>query len=109
MYGFGKLYYPNEELAYEGEWENNAVEGSVTVKNDDPMPLDHTFNYKDFNKLQKHWSVYTGQLEGDSKEGFGIMYLVNDEKYVGQFMKDMMHGKGAFYTTTGGLIQGTWK
>ena len=44
MYGFGKLYFPNEELDYEGEWENNAVEGSVTVKNDDPMPLDHTFN-----------------------------------------------------------------
>jgi hypothetical protein len=37
------------------------------------------------------------------------MYLVNDEKYVGEFMQDMMHGKGAFYTTTGGIILGTWK
>jgi len=27
MDGYGKLYYPNEKLAYEGEWKNNAFFG----------------------------------------------------------------------------------
>ena len=27
MDGYGLLYYPNEKLAYEGEWKNNAFYG----------------------------------------------------------------------------------
>ncbi len=36
MDGYGKLYYPNEKLAYEGEWKNNAFNGKGTVYNEDP-------------------------------------------------------------------------
>jgi antitoxin component YwqK of YwqJK toxin-antitoxin module len=36
MDGYGKLYYPNLKLAYEGEWKNNAFNGKGKVYNEDP-------------------------------------------------------------------------
>ena len=36
MQGFGRLYYPNNKLAYEGYWRNNAFNGRGTVHNEDP-------------------------------------------------------------------------
>ena len=109
MDGYGKLYYPNEKLAYEGEWKKNAFCGKGIVYNEDPMPLTHTFDHANFDYLQEHWEKYDGQFQDDFKEGFGTLYLVNGEKYVGQFVHDMIHGQGAFYKNTGEVIQGTWQ
>jgi hypothetical protein len=30
------------------------------------------------------------------KNGFGVLYLTNGEKYVGSFKDDFLHGYGAF-------------
>ena len=37
------------------------------------------------------------------------MYLSNGEKFVGGFLKDMVHGSGTFYNKDGKeIFKGTW-
>jgi len=62
MDGYGKLYYPNEKLAYEGEWKSNAFCGKGCVYNEDPMPLTHCFDFTNFDILEEHWEKYDGQF-----------------------------------------------
>lgn len=104
MNGYGKLFYSDGSLAYDGEWKNNDFSGQGTVYNKDPMQLTHTFDYTDFNYLQEYWEKYQGEFVNDFKKGFGTLYLVNGEKYVGQFNHDMIHGQGAFCKNTGEVV-----
>jgi hypothetical protein len=85
MDGFGKLYYPTEKLAYEGYWLNNTFNGEGKIYNEVPAYLDEMFDYKNFDNLLEHWEKYEGSFVEDYKEGLGTLYLVNGEKYVGQF------------------------
>lgn len=47
MDGFGKLYYPNGQIAYEGHWHNSSFQGTGKLYNEDPKystkdPIDYT-------------------------------------------------------------------
>ncbi len=55
MDGFGKLFYPDGSLAYEGEWKNNAFNGKGKVFNEEPLQLEKDFDYRNFDLLQDHW------------------------------------------------------
>lgn len=59
--------------------------------------LDGKFNYKDFNNLGDYWLKYEGHFKMDKKDGFGILYLTNGEKYSGTFVNDTVNGYGLFY------------
>ena len=83
MQGFGKLYYNDGKLAYEGEWFDNKFNGKGIVLNEEPQPLDQDFDYNDFDTLAEHWKSYEGEFELDSKQGIGTLTLVNGEKYIG--------------------------
>ena len=109
MDGYGKLYYPNEKLAYEGEWKNNAFNGKGTVYNEDPQDIEGPFDYKNFDYVSENWVKYEGEFANDAKNGVGTLVLVNGEKYIGSFKEDMIHGHGAFYRTNGEMMQGEWK
>ena len=108
MDGFGKLYYPNEKLAYEGEWKNNAFNGKGKVYNEEPVELAYSFDFTNFDYLQDHWDSYEGDFVNDYKEGHGTLILVNGEKYVGEFKQDMIHGRGTFYKITNENVEGEW-
>jgi len=49
MHGFGKLYYQNGKVAYEGHWENNQYNGQGRVYNEDPFSFASEYNYKDLS------------------------------------------------------------
>jgi antitoxin component YwqK of YwqJK toxin-antitoxin module len=49
MHGFGRLYYPNGKIAYEGGWKNNEFYGKGKVYNYEPVALNSPFNFTDFN------------------------------------------------------------
>ncbi len=36
MHGFGKLYYDNNQIAYEGHWFEDEFDGSGRLINDKP-------------------------------------------------------------------------
>ena len=85
MHGKGNLYYSNGKTAYEGSWYLDDFHGHGKIYNDEPLPLDHSFDYRDFGKIDDHWEFYDGDLCSDRKNGQGKLKLSNGEIYIGRF------------------------
>ena len=64
------------------------------------------FDYKDFTKIEDYWTKFEGDFNMDYKEGFGLLYFSNGEKYAGSFKNDMVHGYGTYYKKDGTIING---
>lgn len=77
MFGRGVLYYPNNEIAYDGEWKNDQLSGKGTLYNEEILPLHRTFDYKDWEGVDDYWIKYEGTFSDDSKNGQGRLYLSN--------------------------------
>ncbi len=78
MQGYGRLYYANGQLAYQGDWFQDEFHGQGKVYNDNPAILDGPFDYNDFNQLEEQWVFYEGGLASDVKQGLGKIKLQND-------------------------------
>ena len=52
MHGFGRLYYSNNKLAYEGYWFIDQFHGKGKVYNDEPAQIYDSFDYKNFDNLE---------------------------------------------------------
>jgi hypothetical protein len=109
MHGQGKLYYDNNQVAYEGSWKDDEFSGEGRVFNDHPEKLLGTFNYHDFADLGEKWIYYEGEFKNDSKHGKGKIRLTNGEVFEGNFVYDSIEGHGIFYTNSGEVINGFWK
>jgi len=48
MNGFGRLYYDNGSLAYEGQWYKDEFHGRGRVFNDSSSELEEPFDYETF-------------------------------------------------------------
>ncbi|KAL4479605.1 hypothetical protein ABPG72_004201 [Tetrahymena utriculariae] len=107
MEGYGKLYYPSGKLAYEGEWKRDKFTGQGIVYNDTPEELgeNQSFDYADFDKMGEHWIQYEGGFLDDLKQGQGILYLPNGNRFIGGFLNDMVEGIGIFVTSEGKEIK----
>ncbi len=55
MHGYGKLYFKNFNVAYEGHWENDQFNGQGRVYNIEPQPRSENFDYRDFENLGDQW------------------------------------------------------
>ena len=55
MHGYGKLYYSNKRIAYEGQWYMDQFHGKGKVYNDEPEPLNGPFDYSNFENLDEQW------------------------------------------------------
>ena len=44
----------------------------------------------------------------EKADGLGTLFLVNGEKYIGEFKQDMVNGSGTFHCLNGAVIQGEW-
>lgn len=60
MNGQGKLYYDNDQLAYDGQWYNDEFHGRGKVFNDNWEPLQHNFDYANFENNMPYWMEYDG-------------------------------------------------
>lgn len=58
MHGYGRLYYSNNKLAYEGEWFIDQFHGRGKVYNDEPAPIFGYFDYTNFESLDEKWKYY---------------------------------------------------
>jgi hypothetical protein len=47
------------------------------VYNDNPIALEGSFDYTNFDYLEDYWDYYEGMLAKDSKEGRGRIKLSN--------------------------------
>ena len=55
MEGKGELYYKHNRLAYEGDLKNNTFHGKGKLNNEQPVNLDESFDYTNFDKLEDYW------------------------------------------------------
>lgn len=53
------------------------------------------------SKVGNSWVLYEGDFKMDKKDGFGILYLSNGERYAGNFSNDLVSGYGTFYKIDG--------
>ena len=103
MHGFGKLFYSNGTLAYEGQWKNNEFHGKGKVYSLEPSEITQPFDFKDLSVLDEEWVTYEGGLVNDRKEGWGILTLSNGERYEGNFRNDTIEGRGSYYQMNGAV------
>ena len=108
MQGYGKLYYPNNSIAYEGYWSQNEFNGTGKVYNEQPDLSSDCVDYRDFGKIGEKWLFYEGQFCHDSRHGRGMMKFANGDKFVGSFSNDIAEGQGSFYCKNGDIIKGVW-
>ena len=108
-HGKGILINSDGKTIYEGHWMNDKYHGKGILHNLNIIYINDEFEYKDFNYLDKKWFKYDGIFSEDLKNGKGILYLSNSERFYGNFEKDIINGSGSFYTKNGDMISGEWK
>lgn len=109
MNGFGKLYYENGEIAYEGYWRDGRFSGRGKMFNNDTRELGSPFDYRDFSQLGECWVYYDGMFEDDERNGAGQIRLSNGEQFEGMFCRNLVEGAGKFWRQDGRSIEGIWK
>lgn len=67
MHGKGVLYYASGKPAYDGDWFEDKFEGRGILYNENPIDLDHSFNYNDFDEIDDYWTKYDGEFRDDNK------------------------------------------
>lgn len=83
MNGFGKLFYPSGNLAYEGKWKDDKFDGRGVIYNEKPLIINQgeEINYSDFNNMTEEWTKFDGEFKMDEKVGFGTFYFSNSSKF----------------------------
>jgi hypothetical protein len=94
--GYGVLWLDQDVRWYEGEWSDNNFDGNGVLYNAEPSSLNQRFDGTDFLKLGKGWQKYQGVFRKGKKNGFGKLYLLNGDVFVGHFVNDTIHGRGSY-------------
>jgi hypothetical protein len=58
MHGKGVLYYPNNKIAYEGDWKADQLCGYGTLFNEEVCELKGPFDYRDWSEVDEFWVKY---------------------------------------------------
>jgi len=77
------------------------------IYNDAPQPL-VSFDINDFSTIGEGWIKYEGFFQDDNKHGFGTIYLENGDKFFGNFVNDLVQGKGSYHRANGEVVTGEW-
>lgn len=85
MHGQGTLYYPGGIKAYEGALVDNRFHGFGHLQGANVKSFAGPWNYKDLRGIDGYWVRYDGDFQLDKRHGYGILYLVNGEKWAGEF------------------------
>ncbi|KAM3145144.1 hypothetical protein pb186bvf_002819 [Paramecium bursaria] len=104
----GTLYYSSGTPAYHGDWFEDKFHGYGILYNELPAAFNDPFDFTNFDYVEDYWVRYEGEFNDDNKEGKGILYLTNGERYQGLFLKDCVHGHGQYITKTGRIVESIW-
>ena len=80
-------------------------------KNQEKFKVIYQFQNPDMWLLEYHPDLgYSGDWQGDKKEGSGTYIFADGRKYVGEWKNDQMHGPGKMYSPEGKLlVEGSWE
>jgi len=60
MHGKGVLSYACGKTAYDGDWFEDKFEGFGVLYNENPAPLNGSFEFRDFDLVEEYWTKYNG-------------------------------------------------
>lgn len=99
----------DENTIYEGNFLDDKYHGKGTLYNQNINFFNEEFPYEDFGYLNGRWLRYEGMFSKDLKNGKGILFLSNGERFYGNFEQDYVNGPGTFYVNNGKIVHGVWK
>jgi hypothetical protein len=58
MHGKGILYYSDNKIAYDGNWQNDRLWGYGTLYNEQPKSLKGSYDYNCWDEVDDFWIRY---------------------------------------------------
>lgn len=107
--GYGIMYYSDGSIAYKGYWARDKFHGYGILNNKKTKKTNQMIDWKNFDEFMGLWTSYEGDFRIDNKDGYGLLYFSNGEKYIGEFKNDKIWGEGNFYAKDGMIINGRWE
>jgi len=109
MKGYGTLWYNKDRKLYEGEWCRGKFHGRGMLFNNKTKMVDRTFDGRNFESLRAGWIFYEGSFKDGKKNGIGSVSITNGDKFVGNFVEDIVDGEGSYTIVNGRTILGIWR
>ena len=100
MHGYGKLYFADGRIAYQGHMKDGKFNGIGTVYNDKSVTIPQV-NWQNFGELGEQWISYEGEFMDDMRHGKGVIKLADGGKFYGSFFMDKVEGEGTYYAQNG--------
>jgi hypothetical protein len=97
MHGFGRLYYANKKLRYEGEFQNGLFHGNGTEYAELQIPEREAEIDEQYVKVFSNWIKYEGHYEQDKRSGAGKVFFRRGY-WRGNFRNGQPHGEGVFHS-----------
>lgn len=108
--GYGKYYYSDGSLCYEGMFANGEYHGKGKRTYIDGRIYDGTFvNGKIEGYGTFTWpdgDIYKGNFSKGYRSGQGVYYWQSGERYDGQWVEGERTGKGTYYYSNGMIYNG---
>eukprot|EP01017_Pseudomicrothorax_dubius_P025658 TRINITY_DN2795_c0_g1_i1.p1 TRINITY_DN2795_c0_g1~~TRINITY_DN2795_c0_g1_i1.p1 ORF type:complete len:629 (-),score=65.07 TRINITY_DN2795_c0_g1_i1:132-2018(-) len=99
---------PDGFVKYEGTWLDGLYHGRGTAYNRVPSGAEmEMLTVENLTPAERLWIRYEGDFMQGQRHGTGILTLCNGEKYIGEFARNKIHGKGVYFSQEGRL-QGIW-
>lgn len=109
MSGYGVLWYNKDRKMYEGEWQRGKFNGRGVLFNHVPQMVSSDFDGRNFEDLRSSWIMFEGSFKNGKKNGLGTVVIANGDKFVGNFVDDVVEGEGSYTIINGRTILGVWK
>lgn len=78
------LYNKDAKLVYDGDWHEGLYENYGTLYNYLYKEFVDSIDFEDMDKVNvSMWKKYEGDFQRGLKNGFGIWYFSNEEKFAG--------------------------
>ena len=59
--------------------------------------------------IKKTFKIYEGEWRYDIRNGYGIFYFINGDKYIDEWKNNLKEGYGILYYSNGNKYEGQWK
>ncbi|CAD8188777.1 unnamed protein product [Paramecium pentaurelia] len=111
-HGNGTLKDFNQNIVYQGQWQNDQFSGRGRFINQDYQEDDFKLlNFKQFKLVQHQFTSYEGEFRNGQFHGQGMMTFNcegEEFKFVGGFALDAFHGVGSLSQDDKIILQGKW-
>lgn len=106
--GYGTLWLNKDTKIYEGEWLNNVFHGRGAMYNHE-IKNNQDIDGTNFRALKGGWMSFEGLFNSGMKQGLGKLVLANGDVFVGNFVRDVIHGRGSYTAKGKKAFVGYWK